>query len=288
MKKNILIIIIIAVLFSISYFQTLTFYYSNISKNMADPVWGLLPKSQTDAETIEEAIVRLIGEHETDSGAHTGSGESLETHKAQDIIDHPVGSVLADKETTYETVIKCFFESLDGWTTSGTAELDELLGAKLYIEWGVVDVSTLSGVVTYAGNFLAYAKDMLFQTSFWIEETTNTTVHALLGARNSDINLEGFGYQIIDGVVKGFWGDGASPTFTADLSIDATDPHVYRAQYNATDKNVKFYIDGVLKATIEDITPVGDIEPDIYFRYEATDTIDGNMHIKNLTVSREA
>ncbi len=35
---------------------------------MADPVWGLLQKAQDDPETIEEAIVRLIGEHEADAG----------------------------------------------------------------------------------------------------------------------------------------------------------------------------------------------------------------------------
>ena len=63
---------------------------------------------------------------------------------------------------------------------------------------------------------------------------------------------------------------------------------MYRAQYNGTDKNVKFFVDGVLKATIEDIEPVGDFEPDVYYRYEATEEQEADMNIKSFTVSREA
>jgi len=288
MKKKQFILWIILVSFFSTGSINLTEHYYLKNKTMAESVWGLLAKSQEDPETIEEAIVRLIAEHEADAGAHTGAGESLETHKAQEIVDHPVGSVVADKESTSETIIKCFFESLDGWSTVGTAVLDELLGVKLTIEWGVVNVSRIEGIITYAGNFLAYAKNMLFQTTFWAEETENTIIFAGLGNYASVSNVEGFGFLIIDGIVKGVWGDGASPTFTADLEIDVTDSHVYRAQYNALEQSVKFYIDGVLKATIEDISPVGDIEPDVDFRYEATDTIDGQMHIKNLFISREA
>lgn len=66
---------------------------------MADPVWGQLAKAQDNPETIEGAIVRLIAEHEADAGAHTGTGESLETHKTQETVDHPVGSIVADKES---------------------------------------------------------------------------------------------------------------------------------------------------------------------------------------------
>jgi len=255
---------------------------------MADPVWGLLPKAQDDPETIEEAITRLLNAHLADAGAHADASESLEVHKDQATLDHPVGCVVADKETNDETIIKCYFESLDSWSIVGDTALDEALGARLYIEWGVTNLSTLSGTITYAGNFLAYAKDMLFQTTFWLDEVTNTKAYALLGNYAGDANLSGFGFQILAGTVKGFWGDGAGPTFTADLSIDPTDSHVYRAQYNGTDKNVKFYIDGVLKATIEDISPGGDFEPDIDYRYEATDAQDGSMHIKNVIVSREA
>jgi len=39
---------------------------------MADPNWESLEKSQTDNETIEEAIDRLITAHNDDANAHIG------------------------------------------------------------------------------------------------------------------------------------------------------------------------------------------------------------------------
>jgi len=59
--------------------------------------WGLLAKSQIDNETIEEAIARLIAVHNEDETAHLGSGQSLQSHKASEIIDHVVASIVADK-----------------------------------------------------------------------------------------------------------------------------------------------------------------------------------------------
>ena len=49
--------------------------------------WGMLAKSATDNETIEEAIARLILAHEQDAESHLGADESLQSHKAAEIID---------------------------------------------------------------------------------------------------------------------------------------------------------------------------------------------------------
>ena len=59
--------------------------------------WSGLQKSSTDDETIEQAIARLIGDHNADPTAHRGAGESLDIHKTADVIDHPPYSVLNDK-----------------------------------------------------------------------------------------------------------------------------------------------------------------------------------------------
>ncbi len=59
--------------------------------------WGSLQKSTEDDETIEQAIARLIAEHESDSESHLGVGESLEAHKTANVIDHPADSVVSDK-----------------------------------------------------------------------------------------------------------------------------------------------------------------------------------------------
>ncbi|MEI7961345.1 MAG: right-handed parallel beta-helix repeat-containing protein [archaeon] len=59
--------------------------------------WGLLPKSQVDSETIEEAIARLITAHNDDETAHLDVGQSLQSHASSEIIDHLADSVLNDK-----------------------------------------------------------------------------------------------------------------------------------------------------------------------------------------------
>ena len=64
---------------------------------MTIPTWGLLQKSQADNETIEEAIARLIAVHEADETSHLEVGESLQSHKASEIIDHLAESIVADK-----------------------------------------------------------------------------------------------------------------------------------------------------------------------------------------------
>ena len=64
---------------------------------MALPVWGNLEKSQSDSEKIEEAILRLITEHNDDETAHLGAGQSLQSHKAAEVIDHLAESIVEDK-----------------------------------------------------------------------------------------------------------------------------------------------------------------------------------------------
>jgi len=59
--------------------------------------WGQLAKSQTDPEKIEEAIARMIKQHNEDPEAHLCPGGSLQSHKMAEIIDHLVESIVADK-----------------------------------------------------------------------------------------------------------------------------------------------------------------------------------------------
>ena len=60
-------------------------------------VWGNLVKSAVSSEKIEEAISRMIQDHENDENAHVEIGESLYSHKASEIIDHIAQSIIADK-----------------------------------------------------------------------------------------------------------------------------------------------------------------------------------------------
>ena len=57
---------------------------------MTDAIWGNLQKSLDDPQTIDQAIAAAIAAHEQDPTAHLGDGESLQQHKSNDIIDHPI------------------------------------------------------------------------------------------------------------------------------------------------------------------------------------------------------
>src|SRR5574343_321995 len=60
-------------------------------------VWGALAKSFDDPETIEEAIARMINDHNDDVEAHLGENQALEAHRTNEIIDHPAESIVSDK-----------------------------------------------------------------------------------------------------------------------------------------------------------------------------------------------
>jgi len=87
---------------------------------MTLPLWGNQEKAQEDNEKIEEAIARMIAEHNADSEAHLGSGQSLDAHKKEKVIDHGAGSVYADKYAMKELCFETEFEGLGGFITNGT------------------------------------------------------------------------------------------------------------------------------------------------------------------------
>lgn len=64
---------------------------------MADPVWWMLQKSLSDIQTIAQAIAAAITAHNDDPDAHLGVGQSLQSHRASEIIDHEAQSIVADK-----------------------------------------------------------------------------------------------------------------------------------------------------------------------------------------------
>src|SRR3990167_2052179 len=89
-------------------------------KKMSVETWGQLDKSQVDSEKVEAAIARLIAEHEADPDSHLGAGESLEAHRASEVMDHMAGSVLADKLQAGGLILFTTFETLAPFNINGT------------------------------------------------------------------------------------------------------------------------------------------------------------------------
>lgn len=90
---------------------------------MSVEVWGQLPKSTEDPEKIEEAIERIVDEHNEDPTSHLGPTQALESHRAAEIIDHAARSIVGDKINTIEDVGKCLDSGVA--TGAGDAYIDD-------------------------------------------------------------------------------------------------------------------------------------------------------------------
>ena len=251
--------------------------------------WGMMSKSQTDSETIEEAITRIVATHEEDPDSHLGDGESLQSHKASAIIDHVVGSVASDKFSHIDNYHLCSFESLDNWTITGNVSLDGWPGVSLVVEPDVFDVSYMRSVVRHSSNYIDYTKIMFFQSVLWFDSEQNCKSWFGLGGYTSPTSLEGFGFYYYNGDLKGFWGKGATISYTSAITVDPTICHTYRAQYDPETQTVYFYIDGVQVASLTFETLPNDFEPQVFFRIDRLSYDDAFiLNVRNVMISRTA
>lgn len=226
--------------------------------------WGDLTKSQEDGETIEEAIARLIVAHNANEESHLDTGQSLQSHKAAEIIDHLAGSIIEDKigdqEITNEKFkfnqfkIESFFESIDSWETAvfGTGSITEGL-ASLVLKTGVTINSwvRVSAAAWSEGDATKYLKDPRFIIIAKVMANTDQEIYLVAGSWD----LDGFGFYIEDGTVYALHlKDGSE--YKTDISggIDVTEWHRYKAVYTSGSK-IEFYIDDVLKATHDSNLP---------------------------------
>lgn len=151
---------------------------------MSTETWGNLPKALDDATTIDQAIAAAIAAHEADSEAHLGAGESLETHRANEVLDHPSDSVVADKFSPY-TILE------------GPGAFNDFQ----YVEWeGTITtkgprqlIVNMSGQTEFDGGF---------NTGYGLDSTTDgavidiTFTMAVGQSNQSDGDLRvGFGYD---------------------------------------------------------------------------------------------
>lgn len=251
---------------------------------MADPLWGMLAKSAVDNETVEEAVARLIAVHEADETAHLGTGESLETHKSSDIIDHLQSSIIMDKNNAKEDYHFTDFQSLTGWTIAGVVENNSWPGATLDIINGETEESSIYSTIVVTGGYLR--KDKNAQIQFTIFGDTGANAYALVfgfGAQGLTPGI-GFGFKKDGDSFKGYVKVGTTLTYTAELTDDFANTHIYRAFYNGISNNVEFYIDGVLVATLARGTGVWDVNgiPAVYAKAQTEEG--GVIHVLSLEI----
>jgi hypothetical protein len=255
--------------------------------DMPDPiVWGLIPKSQIDSQTIDEAIASAIDAHNSDPTAHTGSGQSLDLHRGGDVLDHKPGSVLIDKTTFKEIVSQPTFESFAGWGTSGSVNMDDFPGVNIYIETGAVNLSTLFSQGQIPPTWFDTDYDMMFQVAgYWNGSNTHIDGFWGIGDQHSNHN-DRLGFKIEDGILKGCAARGGTEVETSSIGIDISLVHVFRMQYEADVRSVDFYVDGELvgSLTMPSGNPSSDISASFWLAPHSTN--DGNLIITNLIFAR--
>lgn len=255
---------------------------------MANPNWGMLAKSQDDAETIEEAIARLISAHNEDSEAHLSEGGSLQSHAASEIIDHLADSIIADKisDRTVSPEKLNFskfsiipsFESLDCYGISKTGT-----GANVALYGGGCVIITCG---TSVGNKSVLRNDNDIQTTnpdlkpvlqfsvVGYNDIASDFCGMLCALDPFNVSYHGIGFFFdgSDQKIYGRYGYDDYPNtprykFHDTLLANYSPQHiVFRVEVDRTIEKIKWYIDGELVAT-DDITGKSLPDTDVNFSF---------------------
>ncbi len=261
---------------------------------MSITIWGLLQKSQTDPETIEEAIARIVDEHNEDETAHLGAGQSLQSHKASEIIDHVVASIIADKIKNFEIgreklslnrlYIRPTFESLDNWNEIGA-------GIPVVFVGGIM-VKTTTALNDYkfvhsdGGDVFEElgTKNAVYEAVVKPSYLTNQVIYFGLGDPILGIfsGRDFIGFKILNGSLYACWvKDGVEYiTFIFDLPDNYF--HSYRVE-NIPGEKLVFSVDGVVETEATTNIPTG-VTPEAFFSFYIKTTTTAERYLKIINV----
>jgi hypothetical protein len=231
--------------------------------------WGQLAKSQIDSEKIEEAIARLIAEHNADPEAHLVEGGSLKSHKMAEIIDHLVNSIVEDKIGNREVgilkvkvdkyYIRPTFETIDVFNV-----VYEGIGSNVY-PW-INSIQVRSG--TAAGN-----KTYLFHEHPLFAVDSGKEPHFEVGAdfsADSDVIDVAFGigfdnpFSTTMAQVGFIWKSSVRKLYAkykgtgnyTESEITGFNPNIkniFRVELSSDGETAYFYVNDVLKKTLTNI-----------------------------------
>lgn len=221
---------------------------------MSIEVWQTLPKNQSEAETIEQAIARLIVAHNDDVTAHLGENQAIQSHRASEIIDHLAESIVADK-----FIPQLIGTKLITGNYSSPAMFPSIGNIEFYID-GLVLYS--SGVQTSWTAVMQNSNKIC--EDFMLKLPVITIDVALESLADSDSFIgvgdplmlgagDCLGFFIRNGTIYcQYIPDISSVTPQNPITgIDAHGRHVYKIDVKAMN-NIEFYIDGTLVYVMTD------------------------------------
>lgn len=241
--------------------------------------WGLLAKSQIDAETIEEAIARLIGEHNANEEAHLAVGQSLQSHKAAEIIDHLARSVYRDKLIFDRFQFDEHFSTIDIWQKTAGATLDAISEFTLLTTLVLNDYQQAYLQSSDAMESQPYSfQNPKWETRVKFGYVINQEAYIWQGEVGGG---NGFGFKIINGSVYASWFDDSFVEHSTLLSdIVITNSNIYRCEL-IDGVSLKWYVNNILKYTEVNISPA-DSNFYIFYYIKTTTTLSRRMIIQSL------
>ena len=218
---------------------------------MVVPTWDQLQKNQTDSETIEEAINRLIVDHNNDPTSHLEEGQSLQSHKASAIIDHLAASIVLDKMARKFSV-NTNFESLAGWGQykGGTGYIQIsfpgvlLAGTSLGSGWAQIICDN-----TFGGNFDA-SFDCQYKSVNFLLNPSNGIARFGVGVTRVADGDTGLYFEINHGVIYCCAINAPATVLSASLGMLSAGWHCFEIDYDASTNTAQFIIDGVVVYTL--------------------------------------
>jgi len=219
---------------------------------MADPVWGMLPKSQSEATTIDQEIDAKIAAHNADPTAHLGTGQSIDVHRTNSMIDHPAGSIPADKASATLFDYTFDFRALTGLTVHGDVQNAFWPGVEINASTGSPGYGSVQSLGGNGRGWLDYTNDWLVQFTFWQSDDGGPT--GLIGIGQLDTGAIVRGVYLTMGPSSDVltWKKGTDTVNSSNLAISKYEWHTMRLQYSSADRKLYIYLDGVLVATLND------------------------------------
>lgn len=211
-----------------------------------------MEKAVDDSQTIATYVAAQIAAHNADSTAHLGTGGSLESHKAEDMIDHPAGSVAIDK-ISLSRVLMTSFESIDGWGpySSGSGAVSNDFGAAR-CNTGATSgsVATMTAAPSGTTNF-DVTQDCFWRSTLRCSSDADQLAYFGIGYLIDFVDFNGFGFKVDDDLLYAYMGDFSNYVETQITGIDVTALHTYEIRYDAAAGEVGFYVDGTLGASFD-------------------------------------
>lgn len=246
---------------------------------MSAVIWGLLEKSQVDPQKIEEAITEKVGEHNADEAAHLAAGQSLQSHKASEIIDHIARSVVRDKLGFDRFSIDEHFSTIDAWSKSAGVVLDNI--AQMSLTTTAVTNNRQQAYITPGDSQEDAASSQQnpnWETRVQFAYNTSQEIYIIQGDLDAPA---GWGFKVVNGTMYAVWIDNASAEQTFSLGAISLN-HFYRLRCELIlGTSLKWYVDDELVHTETTFT-LSNSMVFMWYSIKTTTTASRIMYVQNL------